>query len=93
MRHQVFRGRDRLDASALDDQPGDLRRVGLVAEFEKRLRQLMLAHAIDERRGRLPAGGIHAHVERSGPAIGKPALRVVDLRAGDADVGENGIHL
>lgn len=32
------------------------------------------------------------HIEGAGFAVGEAVLRVVDLRAGDADVGEDGVH-
>src|SRR5690349_904515 len=46
---------------------------------------------MEQRRGRLAARRVHAHVERAGAAVGKAAGGIIDLRAGDADVGEDGI--
>ncbi len=89
--HQFLRRRDRPELSATNDQPGDLRGVGFVAEFQKRGRQFRFAHAMEQLRRRLAARSIHSHVQRAGPAIGKPALRIVDLRAGHAQIGEHGI--
>ena len=66
-----------------------MRRIGFIAEFKKRFRKFIFAHAVHEYRCGLAAGWVHSHVERAGLAIGKPSLRVIDLRAGDTDIGEH----
>ena len=72
-----------------DDEPGDLRGVGFIAQFEQCVGQFALADPVDDGGGGLAARGVHAHVQRAGLAIGEPAGRVVDLRAGDAQVGQD----
>ncbi len=48
---------------------------------------------MDEIGGGFSAGGVHAHVERSGFFVGEAAGGVVDLGGGDADVGEDGVDV
>src|SRR5688572_252316 len=88
---ELLRRRDGLKLPPLDDEPRDLRCVGFVPELQQRVREIALAHAREQRRCRLPARRIHPHVERPRPAVGEAARGIIDLRAGDADVGEDAV--
>ncbi len=77
--------------TAIDDESGDLRGVGFVTVFEEGFGDFGFGHAGEEGGGGLAAGGIHAHVQRAGLAIGESALWVVDLRGRDAQVGQYAI--
>ena len=48
-RREFFGRHDRLHLSPLNNEPGDLRGVGFIAKFEKRLRQFSLAHPVENR--------------------------------------------
>ena len=70
---------------ALDDEAGDLRGVGLVAEFER----ASASSGSERRLSRAEAGWPRVgsmHVERTRAAVGESAGGVVDLRAGHANV-------
>ena len=88
---EFLRGLDGFGLAAVDDQFGDLRGVGFVAEFEEGGSEFVFGEAIDEGRGGLAARGVHAHIEGAGGAVGEAAGGVVDLGGGDAEVGEDGV--
>lgn len=89
--HEVLGGGDGLLGAALDDELGDFLCVFFVAELKESVGEILFAHAAEDGGGWFALGWIHAHVERAGLAIGEAAVWVIDLRAGDADVGEDGV--
>lgn len=78
--------------ATFDNQPSDLRGVLLIAKLQNRIGEFGLGETVDERGGGLAAAGIHAHVEGPRAAVGEAASGVIDLCAGDADVGEDGVY-
>ena len=89
---QLQRGRDRLLRPGAYDRPGDARRVALLAVFIQNAFELALRPLIDDVPRAQTAGRVHAHVERSVVHIRKAALRLVELRRGNAEVEEHAVH-
>lgn len=90
--HEIFGGSDGLLGSAFDNEFGDLLCVFFVAELIQSISEILFAHAVEDVGGGFTLRWIHAHVERAGLAVGEATVGIVDLRAGDADVGEDGIN-
>jgi len=90
--HELLRREDGLLLTALSDQSRDLRRIGFVSQIQKRIGQIALAHAVDQRMCRLATRRVHSHIQRPGLPVRKPAGRIINLRTGNAQVGQNTVH-
>ena len=67
-------------------------RIALLAVFKEDAAQLFIRIGIhDLARGQC-GGFVHAHIERRVLLVGKPALRFVELRGGNAEVKKHPVH-
>ena len=88
---EVGGGGDRLLGASGDDGPGDAPGLRLVAEVEEELGERLLVQPGDELRGRL-ADAAHPHVERAGRLEREASRRGIELKGGDAEIGDDAVH-
>ena len=90
--HQLQRGLDRLFSALTLDGGCDQRSIALLAVFEQNVPDVLPAPRIDH----IPRGErlltVHAHIERRVLHIGEAALRMVELRRGNAEVEQDAVR-
>ena len=79
----------RLDRARRDDGGGDADGEALVAVLLEHPHQFELAVAVHDIGGRPLLGRVHPHVDGTVVAIGEPALTLVELRRGNAEIEED----
>lgn len=85
------RAAERLLVAGVHEGAGDQSRLRLIAKFDQGSLQLLDRDAVQQVRGGSPARAVHSHVERSVAHEGEAAVRIVDLHAGESEVGKDAI--
>jgi len=83
---------DRPLAARLDDRPRDPAGEAFLAVAVEDVRDLPLVPSVDDVRRREIGGPVHPHVERRVVPVAEPALRLIELRTGDAEIEQDAVH-